>query len=77
MTGKLYSSSDAWVIAFIRQQGVDAVDVFPDPENPRRMRVSVDLSDAEGRKKEVEYRNSDFRRFALEYNDTVDLLKRR
>ena len=74
---KYYSSADPFTLAFIRRTGVDVRDVYPDPTNPRRMRVSLNISDDEGRKLEIQYRNSDFRRFVVEYQDTVDLIKRR
>lgn len=77
MSDRVYSSSDAFLVAFIRRQGIDVRQVAPDPTNPRRMRVSLDLSDEQGKKYEVEYRNSDYRRFVAEYQDTVDMIKRR
>ena len=77
MSAKQYSSSDAFLLAYIRRKGVEVVTVGRDPDQPRRMRVTLDLPDDEGKKYEIEYRNSDYRRFVMEYQDTVDLIKRR
>lgn len=77
MSGKKYSSADPFIIAWIRRSGISVTGVFPDPKKPGRMRVELDLPDEEGVRLEIEYRNSDYRKFVQEYQDSVDLIKRR
>jgi len=74
---KKYSSADPFLLAFLRRTGIEVLDVYPDPNNPRRMRVSLNISEDSGRVLEIKYRNSDYRRYVAEYQDTVDLIKRR
>ncbi len=75
--GKPYTTSDPFLVAFIRLRGHSMQSMESDAARRDRKRIELNLPESEGIKLEMEYRNSDFRKFVDLYRDTMDLVKRR
>ena len=72
-----YTTSDPFLVAFIRLRGHAMQSMELDVSRRDRKRIELDLPESDGIKLEMEYRNSDFRKFVDLYRDTMDLVKRR
>ena len=72
-----YSTSDPFLAAYLRLRSKEIVRIATDRGRSNRKRIYFDMTPEAGLEEEIRYRNSDFRKFAQLFNDTMDLLKRR
>ena len=69
-----YSTTDPFVMAWMRHQGVKIAEVV---REGTRSRMYFECTEPEGLDHELRYRDSEFERFQMLFTSTMDILKRR